>query len=164
MVSSMMEYHAAWCSCDEEGHYVLGCQGRKKFVLFVQFDAVPDTLPNQQEPAPQEDVEASGVNSQFHVGAYLVANFKGMYFVSEVVRQETGGAVRVKYLRAVRGKLNRYNWPAIEDVDDTPVEEIFLPRIPALQLEDATTSSSPCRKVSVRRSSLPTTSFSSARL
>ena len=102
-------------------------------MLFVQSDAVPDTPPNQQEPAPREDVEAAGVNSKFRVGAYLVADFDGMYFVGEVVRRETDGAMRVKYPRTVRGKLNRYNWTAIEDVDDTSVEEIFLPRIPALQ-------------------------------
>ena len=73
-------------------------------MLFVQFDAVSDTPPNQQEPAPQEDVETAGVNSKFQVGAYLVADFDGMYFVSEVVRQETDGALRVTYLRTVRGK------------------------------------------------------------
>ena len=75
-------------------------------MLFVQFDAVSDTPPNQQEPAPQENVETAGVNYEFQVGAYLVADFDGIYFVGEVVRQKTDGAVRVKYLRAVRGKRN----------------------------------------------------------
>ena len=87
----------------------------------------------QQEPAPREDVGAIRVNSQFQVGPYLVADFDGMYFIDEMVRQEAGGAVWVKNIPTVGGKLNRYNSSAIEDVDDTPVEEIFLPRIPASQ-------------------------------
>ena len=62
----------------------------------------------------------------------MVADFDGMYFVGEVVRQETDGAGRVKYLRIVGGRRNR-NWPAIDNVDDTPVEEIFLPQISAPQ-------------------------------
>ena len=110
--------------CFREGHCVLGCQGWKEYVLYVQPDAVLDTLYSQQESAPREDMEAAGVNSQFQVGAYLVADFDGMYFVGEVVHQETDGAMWVKYLCIVRGKLNKYNWPAIED---TPVEEIFVP-------------------------------------
>ena len=129
-VSGTKEYHAAVsvragvlvirkssCNgtcCFREGHYVLGCQCWKAYVLFVQPDAVPDTPPNQQELAPREDVEAAGVNSKFQVGAYLAADFDGMYFFSEVVRQETDGAVWMKYLRTVRGKLNKYNWLAIE--------------------------------------------------
>ena len=78
-------------------------QGWKEYALYVQPDAVPDTPPNQQEPAPQEDVDVAGVNSQFQDGAYLVADFVGMYFVGEVVRRETDGAMQEKYLHAIRG-------------------------------------------------------------
>ena len=120
-VSGMMEYHAVVFLAAKAG----------RSVLFIQPDAVPDIPPNQQEPTPREGVGAIGVNSQFQVGTYLVADFDRMYFVGEVVRQETDGTVQVKYLRTIGGKLNRYNWPAIEDMDDA--EEIFLPRIPALQ-------------------------------
>ena len=56
---------------------------------------------HQKEPAPREDVEAAGANSQFQVGANLDVHVDGMYFVGEVVRQETEGAVREKYLGTV---------------------------------------------------------------
>ena len=87
---------AARCSCDEEdstccfreGHHVLGCQDWKEYVLFIQPDAVSDTPPNQQEPAPRDDVEAAGVNSQFQVGAYLVVHFDGTSSVRWFARKQ----------------------------------------------------------------------------
>ena len=58
----------------------------------------------------------------------MVTDFDGMYFEGEVVRTDKEGSVLVKYLRPVQLE-GRYNWPAIEDIFDTPVDDVSTEEI-----------------------------------
>ena len=112
--------------CFQNGCYVLGCREWDQHVLF------DDSTNVAEEPVDHQSVPpAEYVTTQFRVGAYLVADFDGMYFVGEVVRSEEESSVRVKYMHPVGGQMSRYTWPASEDIFDTPTEDIFLPWIPA---------------------------------
>ena len=141
-VPGTMKYHAAVSvrpgvlalrktSCNspcyfQNGCYVLGCSEWDQHVLF------DDSTNVAEEPVDHQSVPpAEYVTTQFRVGAYLVADFDGMYFVGELVRSEEESSVRVKYMHPVGGQMSRYTWPASEDIFDTPTEDIFLPWIPA---------------------------------
>ena len=55
----------------------------------------------------------------------MLADVDGMYFVGE----EKEGSVQVKYLCPVGGRMNRFNWPAIEDIFDTSVDDVSTEEI-----------------------------------
>ena len=55
-------------------------------------------------------------------------DFDGIYFMGDVVGTEKEGSVLVKYIRPVQLE-GRYNWPAIEDILDTPVDDMSTEEI-----------------------------------
>ena len=149
-VHSTMKYHAAVrvrpgvlamrttsCNspcCFHDGRYVLGCGHWVEHALFAGTD---EAVVDEQEPAPAVAPAERAVRAEhaqppnFRIGSYVVADFDGTYFVGEVLQSPNEGSVKVKYLRATGGQMNRYNWPEVDDIDDTPIDHIFLPWIPA---------------------------------
>ena len=60
---------------------------------------------------------------------FVAVDHDGTCCVGEDVQRARYGKVQVKYLHPVGGKLNLFNWPSTEDIDDTSIDDIFMPWI-----------------------------------